>query len=147
TPGQINIAMTAIQPFLKERSITVAPTPLSNPILHHALPGVVIVPLPRIKGEPGKPPSQSDLVVIAPGQKPVVYTDGETVWQILKGYPPVLTDEEARQYVRVHLLLVAARHPHYKFGPVGPIKVTPRDTNGRTAEGEMPVVSRPKYNN
>ncbi len=140
TPAQVANALTVIAPVLKQRNVVKPPPPVSNPELAQALPGYVIFAVPS--GDPAaRPNAMHDLAVVAPDGSTHVAGDDESVWHLLKDFPPVLTDADARRYVRVHLLLVEARMPYHTFGPIPPPAVTPTEAGGRTAEGEAPVTA------
>lgn len=143
TPAQLASAQNAIQPELVKLKIKIAPAPLMNPLLQAALPGFMFFPVDG--GDDAGPAGGGRrrpriLIVKKPdGSSTTLSHDDESVFDLLRDQFTVLTDADARKYVRTHLLLVEARHPQFTYGPIDKITVTPTDKGGRTAEGEAPI--------
>ena len=141
-PDDLKAALATLQPALKERGFDTPPKALTNPNIVQAFPGSVVFVIPGpVKPDQPAAAASNTLVLVPKGGKPQFFdkTHHGTVWDMLKNFPPVRTDADARRYVRVHLLLVEARHNHLKWGPIGTIKVVPRTAGGRIADGEAPV--------
>ena len=142
SPVEVAQAQQAIQPELLKLKIKVAPTPLTDPLLQSALPGFVFFPVDTEDEANGTKRPDRKLVVKKPdGTATTLSPDDNSLFELLKGQFTVLTEADARKYVRTHLLLVEAKHPQFQFGPIDQITVTPTPRGGLHATGEAPILS------
>ena len=146
TPQQIAAAQKAIAPEITKLKLKIAPAPIINPVINQALPGYMFFPVPNDNDDDSKGNRRSLRIIIKKpdGSVETVGHDdddeknGVRIFALLRDQMTVLTPADARKYARVHLLLAAARHPQFKFGPINNISVTPTANGGLSVYAEMP---------
>jgi len=141
SPQELASAQQAIQPELVRLKIKVAPQPFTHPDLQSALPGYMFFPVDSDETDPAAKSRGKKLVVKKPDGTPTTLGEEESVFDLLREEFTVLTEADARKYVRTHLLLVEARYPQFTYGPIAKINVESNGKGGLTASGEAPILS------
>lgn len=146
TPQEVAAAQKAIAPEVTRLKLKIAPAPIINPVINQALPGYMFFPVPNDEDDDKKANRRPlRLIIKKPdGSTETVDHDddeeknGGRIFALLRDQMTVLTPADARRYARIHLLLAAARHPQFTFGPVNNIKVTQESNGGLMVYAEMP---------
>ncbi len=146
TPQEVAAAQQAIAPAVTKLKLKIAPAPIINPVINQALPGYMFFPVPNDSDDDKKANRRPLRLIIKKPDGSIETVDhddddeknGGRIFALLRDQMTVLTPADARRYARIHLLLAAARHPQYKFGPVNNIKVTQESNGGLMVYAEMP---------